>query len=179
MKISVRALDRAARPADIIGIGIFEADKRAFERVFDFKKIKFMGKSGETFLVPGSPTKTKGVVLLIGLGKRENFTLEKVRCAAAKLISQAKSFWFERAELDLDTFQEKFSVGEIAAAAVEGARLSDYRFDKYKSKPSPSRKLEELKLVFKDFKKSKNAAKAVSESEAVISGIIFARDVAN
>src|SRR5689334_7079549 len=79
-----------------------------------------------------------GKTVLGGLGKKEKFTLEKARRAAAKFLMQAKTLKVKELALDLSSFGGKFSSDEIAHAVVEGARMFDYRFDKYKSKPAPA-----------------------------------------
>ncbi len=176
MKINFSVSKGSLRSADLLGIGCFEGDK-PFPKVPAHKK--FTGKAGETFLIMASPVKSAGVVCLIGLGKKEKFTLETVRRSAAKLLSQGKALQHKTLRLDLDSLLEKFSIDEIAGAAVEGARLSDYRFDKYKSKPNGAGAVEELELISKKEKQAKEIRKAISTAEVISAGVIFTRNLAN
>lgn len=175
------------KSADIIGIGCFEDAKHfslqsatlepaARDKIQKILKSKsFSGKAGETFFIPAA-TRSAGSVYLIGLGPKEKFTLEKVRRAAAKLLSQAKAFRHESLRLELDGFDAGFSAGEIAQAAVEGLRLADYRFDKYKSKPAPESPVKEASLISSA---KSGVARALREGEALCEAVSFARDLAN
>ncbi len=158
MKISFASAAKApasALPAgrDLLGVGSFEKDK-------DLLKIADR-------------------VFLISLGKKDKFTLDVVRRAAAKFLSQGKSLECQTLRLDLDSLHSKFSLPQITQAAVEGLRLSDYRFDKYKSKPNPVSSMRSVELVSKDSKKSKDIERAIAEAEIISEGVIFTRNLAN
>src|SRR3989338_2899766 len=151
MKIDFIVSRKSVKRADILGIGCFEgshfpAGYRLESSLLDIlKKLagekKFSGKCGESYLVLSPKSKAAEAVLFIGLGKKEKYKLSCVRNSTAKLLSQARIFQHASAALDLDSFAESFTVAEVAGAAVEGARLSDYRFDKYKSKPCPKKEI--------------------------------------
>ncbi len=191
MKLRSQGPDKSLKAADLLAVGCFEGDKKFLDKcsmidAFTKEKIhkalaqkKFSGKCGETFFIPTPFLKTAGALWLIGLGKKEKFSLEKVRRAAAKSLAQGKALQARSLRFDLDTFHDKFSVEETAGAAVEGARLSDYRFDKYKSKPSPSPQIEDFELFSKAEKKSHSVQKALAEAEMICEGVIFTRNLAN
>ncbi len=191
MNIRLQFSGKPIKPADLLVIGCFDGDKKYLDRCSSLdhstkEKIhkalsskKFSGKCGETFFIPTPFLKTAGSLLLIGLGQREKFTLERVRRSVSKSLAQAKAYQNRSLRFDLDTFHEKFPVAEIAGAAVEGARLSDYRFDKYKSKPGSSSRVDDLELFSREEKNSASIRKALSEAEIVSDGVIFARNLAN
>src|SRR3990167_6591137 len=95
----------------------------------------------------GGPAFKNGVILL-DLGKKEKYTLEKLRRAAARALSQARSLGAVSLAIEMQTLLGAFSEAEGTRAAVEGARLSSYRFNRYKSKPSPRSSVAVLTLVF-------------------------------
>ncbi len=140
------------------------------------KKARFTGKAGETCSVPPSESGTGGVLFLIGLGKEKDFTLEKARRAVPRLLSHAKAERIETVSLDIDSFSSSFSAANLVGAVVEGARLSEYRFDKYKTKPASSAKVADFYLISKEGGAVRNA---IAEAEIVSGGVIFARDLAN
>ena len=75
MKIEFRASGKS-KNTDIAGIGVFEAEKIPSKAASEhLDKKKFSGKSGETYLIPQAPGKSAKAHLLIGLGKRERFSL--------------------------------------------------------------------------------------------------------
>jgi len=69
--------------------------------------------------------------LLVGLGKRELFTPERARVAAAAVRGRTR----ELSTVAL-CWQVPGDSPEIAAALVEGTMLADYRFDRHKSAPA-------------------------------------------
>jgi len=177
MRIDSSLSGKALKPADLLGIGCFEGDKH-FQKFLAGKE--FSAKKDEILFVPAPPSTERAVaILLIGLGKREKARLENVRRAAAKLLCQGKSYQCASVRFDLDTFAGKYSLEEAAGAAVEGARLSDYRFDKYKSKPGSNKKVETFNLVSKNDGKAAAVRRAIAESEIITGGVIFTRDLAN
>ncbi|MGH7198159.1 MAG: leucyl aminopeptidase [Candidatus Omnitrophota bacterium] len=177
MKISFNVSKAAHKAADLLAIGSFEGGDTRFKKVLTNKK--FSGKDGETFFIPAPLVKGAGAVFLIGLGKKDKFTLEKVRRAAAKFLGQGKVFQYKHLRLDLDSFREKFPLEEIAGAVIEGARLSDYTFQKYKSKPNADRNVEALDLVAAGEGRAASVRRAVAEAEKIAEGVLFVRDLAN
>jgi leucyl aminopeptidase len=70
--------------------------------------------------------------VLVGLGSREELDGEKVRVAAATALGRARELGARRL-----CWEVPHKVGrEIAAAVVEGTLLCNYRFERFKSKPS-------------------------------------------
>ena len=188
MKIDIQISKKSNKRAEILGIGCFEGPHH-FPEGYKLesplseilKKLsaekKFSGKCGEVYLVLSPKSKLAEAVFFIGLGKKEKYKLSCIRNSTAKLLSQAKSFQHSLATLDLDSFAEAFSTADVAGAAVEGARLSDYQFDKYKSKPSPKKEIH-LSLASED-RDAKAVRAAVAEAEILAEAVYFTRDIAN
>jgi leucyl aminopeptidase len=86
----------------------------------------FSGKEGETALLYGGDLAAPRL-LLVGLGDRSSFTLEKVRRAAANAAKRARSLGVREAAFALPSLEG------AARAAAEGATLGLYRFTRYKS----------------------------------------------
>ncbi len=111
-------------------------------------------------------------VIVIGLGKRDDFTAERARVAAA-LAAQAAA---KRKATSLAlAVPDEGDAAVAAAAVVEGATLASYRFDRYKSKPDEAEgeggeapaekpKLESLTILTSD-----GAAAEASEAARVAS----------
>lgn len=171
MKISVEVSKKAIGKAEGLGVACFEGSSQIPQAL----KKKFNGKDGEFYC----DAKSSGLVFFIGLGKKEKVTLEKVRRAAAKLLSQAKASQIPTLTIQADSFIEKFSTGEVVAALTEGLMLSSYRFDKYKSKPSPASATAEVILALSSTSYGKEAQKALKEALIVSDAVYFSRDLAN
>ncbi len=169
MKIKLQTGRRGGKSGSVLAVGTFEGEVRATFQALA-KTRNFSAHSGESLFLPEKNT------LLIGLGKSDKFRLQHVRLAAAQVLSQAKLLRLKNVAIDLDSLRHRVDLTEVAAAVVEGARLSTYRFDKYKSKKNPKPVLEELILLASQ---SSGLQKAISEAEIISEAVYFTRDVAN
>jgi leucyl aminopeptidase len=176
MKINTVFSKKSLKPAELVAVGYFEEDKPMPK---ELSARKFGGRCGEQLLVPGPKGQASPLLLAMGLGKREKFTLERVRRAAAKAVSQGGALKAAGVRIDLDSFGGKFLAEDTAAAAAEGARLAGYRFKKYKSKPGSGHEIERLDLFSNTSARSKNIQRAVREAELVADAVYFTRDLAN
>jgi leucyl aminopeptidase len=112
--------------------------------------------------------------LLVGLGKRERFTPERARVAAAAVRGRAR----ELSTVAL-CWQAPEDSPEIAAALVEGTMLADYRFDRHKSASAeepgaPPKTLERLIVAA-----SGELGETVADAALVTSAVNAARDLQN
>ena len=121
----------------------------------------------------------KNKIIFLGLGKKEKYTLEKLRRAVAKALSQARSVGAASLAIEMQTLLGTFSEADGTRAAVEGARLSSYRFEKYKSKPSPKSTFTSLTLAFRKGATTGSVRKAWREAEITCDAVVFTRDLAN
>jgi leucyl aminopeptidase len=95
-----------------------------------------------------------GPVLAVGLGDRDDFTLERARVAAA--LAARRAGGLEATSLAL-AVPDEGEAAEVGAALVEGATLASYRFDRFKTKKEnsgeensdeePDKRLESLLLL--------------------------------
>jgi leucyl aminopeptidase len=93
----------------------------------------------------------RGPVLVVGLGDRDDFELERARVAAA--IAAKRAGGVEASSLAI-AVPDAGEAEAVAAALVEGAILASYRFDRFKSGKSDAdgdeddgKKLESLTLI--------------------------------
>jgi leucyl aminopeptidase len=134
----------------------------------------FSGKEGETALVYTPEGLATPRLLLVGLGERASFTLEKLRRASATVAKRARALKLDEAAFTLPA-PEGSGTREAAEAATEGCSLSLYRFDRYKTN-AESRELESFTLVSDD----EEAATAGAEAGVKVAAAgLLARDLAN
>jgi leucyl aminopeptidase len=94
-------------------------------------------------------------VLVVGLGKREEFEPERARVAAALAVQEANRLelgdiaWaVPRTDSDADSDPDPDSAKATAAALAEGTVLATYRFDRYRHGDDvPSTRVESLELL--------------------------------
>jgi leucyl aminopeptidase len=136
----------------------------------------FTGKEGETALLYGQEWLGAPRLLLVGLGDRERFDLERLRRASATAAKRARTLKLREAAFSLPVVQGA-EVREAAKAAAEGARLGLYRFDRHKS-GAEHHELETLRLI-SDEKDLGQTIEGAEIGQKVAWGAALARDLAN
>ncbi len=175
---------KGASKAGLMCVGVFQGDKElsagikletAFrERVRrEMKEKRFEGKPGDSLLV--STEKTS--YYFAGLGKDDKHTLEKVRRVAARFLGQAKGLRVPVVRVELEALSRGLTMSDAARAVVEGVRLSDYKFEKYKSKPAPAFKPDAVEIASPAAES--RLREAIAEAEAVSDAVNFTRTLAN
>jgi leucyl aminopeptidase len=135
----------------------------------------FGGKAGETALLYGQDGPAPRL-LLVGLGERDLFTLEKLRRAAATAARRARALKLLSAAFSLSALPDT-RIREIARTVAEGARLGLYRFDRHKS-AAEDHDLDTFWLVA-DERGLDEAAEGAELGSRVAEGTVLARDLAN
>jgi len=82
-------------------------------------------------------------LLLVGLGKPADFTIEKLRRATGNVVKRLRDLGLDNAGLQLQT-----DTAEAVGAVVEAAILADYKFAEFKA-PEPTGKLKGLTIFTK------------------------------
>ena len=129
--------------ADVIVTGFFEDDKtlndtqKSLDEKFDNAISKnileienFKGKYLETFILPVQNVK----ILAVGLGKKEEFNVNKVREIAAKTIKQAEKSSKKKTVAFNIQNNGNMCCCKIAHNIALGTIMGEYDFDKYKTK---------------------------------------------
>jgi leucyl aminopeptidase len=141
---------------------------------------KFTGQARKTTILRHCGDELK--VILTGLGKRKGSGAEQVRGAVAKALRRAEEIGADRVGVLVpDAKEVRGDLAAFVAAAVEGALLGSYRFDKYRTpKPDENRPVSELALAFVNPKNASAAMRnTIDEAIALAEAVCFARDLAN
>ncbi|HTZ87632.1 MAG TPA: leucyl aminopeptidase [Solirubrobacteraceae bacterium] len=133
MQVSATTEAPGASDADTVALGLFEGEAVPAEAPGEAAALLTAGEArtdaGSLALAHAEGKRW----LLVGLGRREDFTAERARVAASAARERTR-------ELSTKAlcWQLPHDCGEeIAAALVEGTILADYRFDRHKSAPAP------------------------------------------
>ncbi len=118
-------------------------------------------------------------VLLIGLGKKKEFSLETLRNVGSAIAKTAQEIKAKSLAL---TFQktklENFAAAERIQAFVEGALLGSYVFDKYKNKEDREKQtLENISII--SAVPAKQFATFIQKAEVTAQATNLARDLGN
>jgi leucyl aminopeptidase len=135
----------------------------------------FTGKEGEAALLYGQEGLGAPRLLLVGLGKREHFDLERLRRVSGTVARRARTLKLRDAAFSLP-IPPGATVREAAKAAAEGARLGLYRFDRHKS-GAEHHELETFLLVSDEDLGEITAGAEIGQKAA--QGAALARDLAN
>lgn len=163
MRVEVSDIAPEEADADLLCLGLFEGEElpEAFAQAPGAADAKANYKK-LAVLRPEQPER----VLVVGLGKRDDFDPERARVAAALAVRQAGSYEAGTVAWVPPSASEPAAV---AAALVEGTALAAYRFDRYKGgtddeKPPP--RIESLALLGPDGELSEAAEAARVAAEA-------------
>jgi leucyl aminopeptidase len=151
LQVEVTDKPFAGVEADLQAMGLFDGEKlrEAYRDLPGAGDVKTSFKK-LTLLRPDPAER----LLVVGLGRREDLTAERLRVAAALAVSEARRYEARTLAWALPEASDGRAVPEeLAAAVVEGAVLASYRFDRFKSRdpedPEPPR-LERLLLAAPD-----------------------------
>ncbi len=153
--------------ADILVVNLFEEGKTSSDRAnkYAIEEDGFKGKFGETYLLQTYGEEPYRKILILGFGKKEEFSQNKLREAVAKAVKkcmqmEAKSISFAFDGIDFD-YAEQFAMG---------AYIADYKFDKYKSEKK-DKHVQEVYI---------NASEqGLKRAEKFAAAMSFARNLAN
>ena len=126
---------------------------------------KFEGKFGDTYVLPTYGQEKHRKVIVIGFGKKEEFNPNKLREAVAKSVKKAMSIEAKTIAFKLDgvefDYSEQFTMG---------AKIADYKFDKYKSE----KKNNKVDVIYVEACEQK-----VRKAEKIADAMAFTRNLAN
>jgi leucyl aminopeptidase len=137
----------------------------------------FKGKVDTTLLVHTLGKMNAKKAIVVGLGKKDKFNVERVRRAAglaAKKAEEVKSAHIALAPIT----DNAISPSQMSQAMVEGVILATYAFDKYfeKKKKEDKRPIETVQILTP---KSDETTKAIQTGAIVGESVNFARDIVN
>ena len=138
-------------------------------------RVKFTGKEGELLLCHTHGRLPSAMVLLLGMGKHPGES-EVWRRAGGKVQKEAKNqgakqvAWFVK-NADWDA--------QRLTAIAEGALLSSYLFDRYKSEKNSKPAVTTFSFVGPEAPKTSTLTQALEMVEKMIPGVFLARDLIN
>ena len=194
MDILVQQGDLAQTPCDVLIVNLFEgvtqpggatgaADRALGGWITDLiASEKFKGKLNDILEVPAFGKIPARRVIVVGLGKQEEFCLEQVRQAAGTAIKRAKAL----KAATVATLLHGAGIGGLtvdgaAQATAEGTLLGAYEFTRYKSAPKdePKTEIAQVLIVEQDAGKLDAASAGVVKARIIAEATNMVRDLAN
>jgi len=162
--------------ADTVAIGVFEGDELPVGAPAQVGEMLGSGEARRSFKSLAVTHADGKRWLIVGFGKREDFTPERARVAAAVARERAREI-----SAKVLCWQAPSADGGVVAALVEGTMLVDYSFESHKSAPKEEpdtdakpKKLEGLVLTGDG-----DLAGTVGEARIVSEAVNEARDLQN
>ena len=166
MKIEIVS-DTKSINSDILVISMFEGEKTSsgLANTYAIEEDKFEGKFGKTYLLPTYGKEVYRKILVLGLGKREEFTPAKMREAISKAVKKSMQMEAEKVSFAFDNIEFDYS-----EAVTTGVMIADYAFDKYKSE----KKDKKIQTIYIQANPD-----IVQKAEKIAAAMTFTRNIAN
>lgn len=154
------------KETEVLVVNQFEGEKTSQELInkYAIEKDRFEGKFGQTYLLHTLGQASADKILVIGLGKKEEFDANKMREAVAKAVKKLQQI---KAKKAIFNFNVTCDYGKSAAL---GAMIADYAYDQYKSEKVHH--LEEITFT-------KFSQEEINEGIIFGEAMRFTRDLAN
>lgn len=179
MRFEITTGDPNKIKIDLLVLWLFEGVKtqnQLINSVIDEEK--FIAKSGEILLVHTHGKLPAKKILVVGLGKKQDFSLESVRKATGKVVNCANKI---NTKTIIAPLIADVDAKECAQAMAEGAILASYKFEKYKTKDIKHETLniEKFTIIEKNAEKIKSARYGLTLGEIMAHATCYARDLVN
>ncbi len=134
------------------------------------------GKQGDMVYIHRPGNLRAGRLLLVGAGKREDFSLDTIR----KVTGSAARFLRGKGARSMAALRRsQLDIGKSAQAAVEGVLLGLFEPDMYKTENKEERRIDELVLVAAAAGSESELASGVERGRIIGEAVNLARELSN
>lgn len=186
IEISKETFDKAK--TELLVVGMFEKEMTDGLKKVDklingalssmISREQFTGEWKQAELINTLGNMPAGRILAIGLGKKNEFSLEKLRKASGTAAKAARDEGIKKFATTLHSADMKASVQEKVQAVAEASLLALYDFDKYKTDKSKEKKVDSMSILA-DTKQSQDAEKGIGRGIIYADATNLARDIVN
>ena len=192
MEITVRIGDTGKTRADTILLGIFEDEKKTAGDLAEIDKSlngeitklrkqgEIKGKQSEVTVIHSLGKIPAGRIAVIGLGKKEELTEDKIRIVTADACRALRKKGAKQIDVVLPGIGVQGITVQIAAQAVtEGALLGLYTFTRHLSKKAEQGEVERLAIIDSNAKNKSAIEQGVNTGKILAEAANLARDMVN
>ncbi|MCF6154031.1 MAG: leucyl aminopeptidase [Candidatus Brocadia sp.] len=192
MDINIKIGTVEKEPAEVIVFYLYEEVKTLSEslarcnKVLDnivselIKEKGFIAKLNKTIILPTYGKIPARRIMLVGLGKKKDVTLDKIRQAGGTAASTIRDMGIGEGTSVMDPIDIPLPLSEWYQAYSEGALLALYRYQKYKTVPPEElRELKALTLLLSGKEELRPAREAVQYAQIIADAVCFTRDLIN
>jgi len=117
-------------------------------------------------------------ILIAGLGRKEEFDLERLRGVFSKAAQKIRDLGIPRVAASLDFGETELAMGDAVRAAVEGALLGLYRFTPYKTTEEDRKgDITDLTIVEDRPERIEDSKKSAQTAQTISQAVYCARDL--
>ncbi len=144
------------------------------------KTLEFEGKPKQTSLLHTQGRISIRRILLVGLGKREEFNLEAVRTASGKTARFTRDLGVTSYATTILGDAEKIRLSSIVENLVAGCELALYQFRRYKTEDKESpKKIDKITIFAESPDSVDEVRKSILTAQIIDRGVSLARDISN
>ncbi len=189
MEIKVIAGDITRVEADAAVVHIFEGEEglsgvtQAIDKALDMsisnliKVGEIKGKFGDVSIIHTLGKLPWRIVAVVGLGKHQDFTVDKVRGIAGEFCRSLRKLNCHTVAVTLHGLEDGIESEVLVQAIVEGSLLGLYSFNRYKE---PGYKdIEEILIVEGDRNKIPALESGIRKGKIMAEATVLARDMIN
>jgi leucyl aminopeptidase len=119
-------------------------------------------------------------IAVVGLGKKSDFTAEKIRVAASDVCKALRLKNSQQIDLQaLGAGVNGLSLDQVGQAVTEGALLGTYTFRKHITKAPDYKEIQQVNIIEADPAKKDALEKGIRKGRIIAEGAILARDMVN
>ncbi|MRR17859.1 MAG: leucyl aminopeptidase [Deltaproteobacteria bacterium] len=137
----------------------------------------FTGRPSEIFVVYARGAMRAKRIALVGLGKRKELNLEKIRSAFSRIMQHLRGLNIKEAATSLDWRLLPDQKNKLIAAVVEGVRLGLYQFTPYKTVSCDEIKEMRRLAIVTDPGEYPVLVEEIRKATIVTDAVCFARDL--
>ena len=117
-------------------------------------------------------------IILVGVGKKEDFNLDKLRKSIAKAVKEAATLKSKSIDINIDSLVSLMSLDELVRTITEATVMAEYKFDKYKSDKKTST-LEQFTIIYTQEEGLQNINNGINEGIVLGHANLLARTLVN
>jgi leucyl aminopeptidase len=138
----------------------------------------FKGKMGELQTINLFRNECPKNIILIGIGKKEEFNLDKLRKAIGKATKEAAKLKSKSLDLNIENLVSLMSLNQTIRTISETVVMAGYKFDKFKSDKKAST-LEEFNVIYTEEIQLEDVNKGLNEGLILGQANLLARTLVN
>lgn len=194
MRVHSRHEKLESASSDLLAVGLFEGARlsptvASLDKTLgglitrEIEDQRFEAKEKKTLIIQTHGLIPVKKVVVIGLGKKQDFSLESLRQAAATAVKKASSESAKIIAFSLsDLLGGNLQAESAAKAATEGALLADYHFGVYKTEDKEEyerRVIQEAVILVPERRMVAQAERGIEDGTMVSRAVMYARDLVN